>query len=415
MPFGQTGLDVTIPEENQHIIYTFNNPPGVADEEKAIEKALKNPIQSRPIASLVGSNDTVCILVSDITRPVPSKKIVSVLLRELGHVPRKNITIIIATGLHRENSQDELEAMLGSTILNDVRVLNHNAFDQKNLEHVGKTSRGTELLINKHVSHSDRIIATGYIEPHEFAGFTGGRKSLLPGVSGVDTINHNHRPDNIDHPKAKIGILEGNPIHEDMVEAARMAGVDFTVNVVLNREGRIASVVAGDLVRAHHQGVEFYRKYAHVDIEQQTDIAITSSGYPLDINLYQALKSVIAAEPFVRVGGVIVLLAQCEDGFGEDLFHRWMTSFSSLQDVIKRIHEEGYRADIDHCYLLARILEKREIIIVSNHPAIQEIQDSWMRTTTSIEEALAYARSRKGKNATIAFLPHSTRMIPRFA
>jgi nickel-dependent lactate racemase len=412
MPFGKGYLDVTVTEKNLQKIYSFTDPPGLEDEAKEIERSLRDPLQSQPIASLVGPDDTVSILVSDITRPVPSGKIVSAVLRELRHVPRKNMTVIIATGLHRANTQDELQMMLGPSILNEVRVINHDAFDQENLDDLGKTSRGTELFINSHVRKADRIIATGYIEPHEFSGFTGGRKSLLPGVSGADTINHNHRLENIDHPQAKIGVLEGNPIHEDMVEAARMAGVDFIVNVVLNRKNRIAKVVAGDLVEAHQEGIDFYNSHARVGIDEPADIVITSSGYPLDINLYQAVKPVIAAEPFVKTGGIIILLAHCEDGFGEDLFHRWMTSFSSPHEVIQRIQKEGYRADIDHCYLLARILEKKEIVIVSDQPALQEIQDSLIKTTDSIDEALGYGVDRQGKHARIAFLPHATRMIP---
>ena len=412
MPFGKGYRNVTVTEENLQKVYTFTDPPGLEDETREIERSLQDPLQSQPLASLVGPNDTVCILVSDITRPVPSEKIVPAVLRELPHVPRKNVTVIVATGLHRANTRDELRTMLGPSILDEVRVINHDAFDRKNLDRVGQTSRGTELFINSQVRKADRIIATGYIEPHEFAGFTGGRKSLLPGVSGADTINHNHRLENMAHPKAKIGVLEGNPIHEDAVEAARMAGVDFIVNVVLNRDNRIAHVVAGDLVEAHQQGVDFYNSHARVDIDEPADIVITSSGYPLDINLYQAVKPVIAAEPFVKTGGIIILLAHCEDGFGEDLFHRWMTSFSSPHDVIQRIQKEGYRADIDHCYLLARILEKREIVIVSDQPALREIQDSLIKTTDSIDKALGYGLERKGKHAHIACLPHATRMIP---
>lgn len=414
MPFGKGYRNVTVTEENLQKVYSFTDPPGLEDETREIERSLQDPLQSQPLASLVGPNDTVCILVSDITRPVPSEKIVPAVLRELPYVPRKNVTVIVATGLHRANTRDELRTMLGPSILDEVRVINHDAFDRKNLDRVGQTSRGTELFINSQVRKADRIIATGYIEPHEFAGFTGGRKSLLPGVSGADTINHNHRLENMAHPKAKIGVLEGNPIHEDAVEAARMAGVDFIVNVVLNRDNRIAHVVAGDLVEAHQQGVDFYNSHARVDIDEPADIVITSSGYPLDINLYQAVKPVIAAEPFVKTGGIIILLAHCEDGFGEDLFHRWMTSFSSPHDVIQRIQKEGYRADIDHCYLLARILEKREIVIVSDQPALREIQDSLIKTTDSIDEALGYGVDRQGKHAQIALLPHATRMIPVF-
>ncbi|MCK4829529.1 nickel-dependent lactate racemase, partial [bacterium] len=216
MPFGRGYLDIKIPEKNFQKIYSFKEPSDLTNEEKEIEISLRKPIQSKPLSSIIGSRDKVCILISDITRPVPSDKIVSAILKQLGNISRKNITGVIATGLHRKNTKDELENILGNYILNEIKVTNHDAFDNKKLIHIGITSRGTELFINNYVMNSDKIIMTGYIEPHEFAGFTGGRKSLLPGVSGADTINYNHRLENLDHPKAKIGILEGNPIHEDM-------------------------------------------------------------------------------------------------------------------------------------------------------------------------------------------------------
>ena len=413
MPFGRGYLDIKIPEKNFQKIYSFKEPSDLTNEEKEIEISLRKPIQSKPLSSIIGSRDKVCILISDITRPVPSDKIVSAILKQLGNISRKNITGVIATGLHRKNTKDELKNILGNCILDEIKVTNHDAFDNKKLIHIGITSRGTELFINNYVMNSDKIIMTGYIEPHEFAGFTGGRKSLLPGVSGADTINYNHRLENLDHPKAKIGILEGNPIHEDMVEAARMARVDFIVNVVLNNRNRITKVVAGDMVKAHQEGVEFYRKYAQIDIDEPADIVITSSGYPLDINLYQAIKSIIAAEPFVTSKGIIILLANCEKGFGTDLFYRWITSFSSAADIIDKIKEQGYRADIDHCYFLARILEKRDIIIVSSHQALRKIENSLMKITYSTEEAIAYALNRKGGDARIAFLPYAPRIIPR--
>lgn len=413
MPFGKGYLYIKIPERNLQKVYYLNEPPNLMDEEKELEIRLKNPIQSKPVSALVGPQDKVCIILSDITRPVPNDRILTALLKELRNISRKNITGVIATGLHRKNTKDELRSILGNHILNEIKVINHDAFDNKKLRYIGKTSRGTELFINKYVMNSDKIIMTGYIEPHEFAGFTGGRKSLLPGVSGADTINHNHGLENLDHPKAKIGILDGNPIHEDMVEAARIAGVDFIVNVVLDSKKRITNVVAGDVVEAHQAGVKFYTKYAEVDIGNLAEIVITSSGYPLDINLYQAVKSIIAAEPFVAPGGIIILLAECKKGLGTDIFYSWMRCFSSPRDIINKIQEEGYRADIDHCYFLARILEKKDIVIVSAHPSMRKIRSPLIKVAYSTEEAIAYALNKKGRDASIAFLPHAQRIIPK--
>jgi len=413
MPYGRGFINLKIPTRNLQEICIPKEQCGLVDEEKEIEVALRNPIKKPPLSTLIDSRDKVVIIIDDITRPTPSYKIIPAILNELP-VPNENITIIVATGLHRKNTEDELKIILGRDILNKVKVVNHDAFNKKGLVYIGKTSRGTELEINKLVMDADRIITTGHIEPHEFAGFTGGRKSILPGVAGADSINNNHRLENLDHPKAKIGILEGNPIHEDMLEAAKMVDVDFMVNVVLNSKKRITKVVAGDILEAHKCGVEFYRKYAQVEIGEPADIVITSSGYPGDINFYQSVKLIVAAEPFVKEGGIIILLAECEAGFGTDLFYEWMTSFSAPNDVVDRIKREGYHADLDHCYLLGRILEKSDIVVVSPQRSIHKIKKPLIKTTTSPDEAITAALNKKGKGATILVLPYAHRLIPKY-
>ena len=414
MPFGRSFLDLKIPTKNLKEIYIPKEPPSLEDEEKEIKKALKNPIKKQPLSTIIGSQERVAIIIDDITRETPSNKIVSAILSEIG-TSHENILIIVATGLHRSNTEDELKAMLGPDIVNKVKVVNHNAFNKEELVYIGKTSSGTIVEVNKSVKAADKVITIGHIEPHEFAGFTGGRKSIFPGVVGMDSINHNHRIENIDHPKAKIGILEENPIHEDMVEAAEMVGVDFMVNVVVNsKDNRISKVIAGDIQEAHQQGIEFYKKYAQVEIVEPADIVITSSGYPVDINFYQAIKAIIAAESFVKVGGIIIHLAECAAGFGTDIFSELMISFTSPANIIGRIKQEGYRADIDHCYLLAKILRKNEIIVVSPQECVHEIKKSLIETTTSPVDAINVALKKKGNDATIVALPYAQRLIPKY-
>ena len=413
MPYGRGFVDLKLPTKNLRVI-RVKEPRGLADEEKSIKEALENPIKKPPLPALADSQDKVTIIVDDITRPTPSHKIVSAILEELP-VPSENVTVLVATGLHRKNTERELEAMLGKDILSRVRVVNHDAFDEGGLVYVGETSMGTKLEVNRLVADADLLITTGHIEPHEFAGFTGGRKSILPGVAGVEGINHNHRLENLDHPRARIGILDGNPIHEDMVEAARMVEVDFMVNVVLNSEKRVTKVVAGDVEEAHRHGVAFYREHAQVEVGEPADIVIASSGYPGDINFYQSIKScVIPAEPFVKEGGVIIALAGCEDGFGGELFFRWMTSFSSPDDIVERFKREGYRADLDHCYLLARVLKKCEVVVVTPDPSVHKIRKSLIKTTSSPEDAIKMALNRKGKDASILALPYAQRVIPKY-
>jgi nickel-dependent lactate racemase len=412
MPYGKGFIHLKTPAKNLLEICIPKEPRGLANEEKEIELALRNPIKKPPLSTLLDSRDKVAIIIDDITRPTPSYKIIPAILDELP-IPNENVTILVATGLHRKNTEEELKVMLGHDVLSKVRVINHDALDEKELVYVGKTSRGTELEINKLVINADKIITTGHIEPHEFAGFTGGRKSILPGVSGIDTINVNHGPKMLDHPRARIGILDGNPIHEDMVEAAKIAGVDFIVNVVLNSRKKIAKVVAGDLMEAHLEGVKFCERYACTGINQLGDIVIASSGYPSDINLYQSFKSIVAAENFVKEGGIIILLAECRDGVGSSLFYEWLKTSTSADDIIERIQMKGYCADIDHCYLLSRILRRNEIIIVSSHPSIRKINKMLMRTTRSPKSALRVALKERGEKAAIIALPYATRIIPK--
>lgn len=412
MPCGKGHVDLELPIRNTREINIPKEPPALEHERKEIQAALRNPIKQQPISSLVGPQDNVAIIVDDITRPTPTHKIVSAILNEL-KTTHERITIIVATGLHRKNSKKELETMVGCDILDKVKVVNHDAFKKKGLAHIGETSRGTKLEINRSVRDADRIIATGHIEPHEFAGFTGGRKSILPGVSGFSSINCNHGVENLDHPKAKIGILEGNPVHDDMVEAAKMVGLDFIVNVILNTKKEITKVVAGDFLEAHLGGVEFYRKHHEIEIDRPADIVITSSGYPGDINFYQSIKSIIASEPYVKLAGTIVLLAECRKGFGARSFYEFMTTISSPNEIIDRIRKEGYCADVDHAYLLGRILENNEIIVVSPHQSVHKIKNSLIKTFKSPKEAVEAALRKEGKNATIATVPYAQRIIPK--
>jgi nickel-dependent lactate racemase len=316
--------------------------------------------------------------------------------------------------MHRANTEVELRSMLGGEVYDKVRVINHNAFRSDNLTGFGETSYGTPLAINEIVAGADVIIATGYIEPHEFAGFTGGRKSILPGVSGIEAIRWNHRLEMLDHPKAKVGTLRGNPIHEDMVEAARKVGLDFIVNVVLNSRKEIVNVFSGDFFNAHLEGVECYRRFASPDFVEQVEVVIASSGYPLDGDLYQSIKSVIAADPFVKDEGYIILLTESKDGLGPGAFGEWMKTIISIDEVEPRIREEGFSPEIDHCYLLAKILRRSKLIVVSSNPILSSIQFSdRLHISDSPEEALKTAFADVGGDAGVIGLPYAPRIVAR--
>jgi nickel-dependent lactate racemase len=415
-PYGEGEIKIEIPDRNSPKILRMAEPNALSNETKGLLEAIKNPIMCEPLTNLLRPDSEVALIVSDITRPVPNHKIIPCLLDELSKVPIpfKNVSIVVAVGMHRANTEVELRSMLGGEVYDKVRVINHNAFGSDNLTCFGETSYGTPLAINEIVAGADAIIATGYIEPHEFAGFTGGRKSILPGVSGIESIRKNHRPDMLDHPKAKIGTLKGNPIHEDMVEAARKVGLDFIVNVVLNSRKDIVKVFSGDFFDAHLKGVECYRRYATPDFEGRAEVVIASSGYPLDGDLYQSIKSVIAAEPFVKEDGYIILLAEIRDGLGPGAFGEWMRVITSLDEVEPRIRKKGFSPEIDHCYLLAKILRRTKLITVSQNPILNSIKFSdRLLITDSAEEALKIAFADVGRDAGVIGLPYAPRIVAK--
>jgi nickel-dependent lactate racemase len=409
LPFGKQYKTLDIPHRNVLQLLQAQDPPAT---NQTIHDALETPISSPRLSEITSPQSKIVILVSDITRPVPTWKILPPILDELakGSVNPKNISIIVATGLHRENTPLELHAMLGEGIIKTYSISNHNAIDSANLKHLGYTIRGTPIVLNRFVCEADIRVATGYIEPHEFAGFTGGRKSILPGVAGIDAINHNHSIQMISHPKARMGILRGNPVHEDMMEVAAHVGIEFLVNVVLNRTHQIANVVTGNMESAHLMGVNFVEQYATVDITENTDIVIASSGFPLDFDFYQSIKAAMTAETVVKDGGVIILLAECRDGYGPQAFKKLLTLASTPQEL-SDMTRAAYRADVDHCLFLSRILKKSRVILVTTNPEIK-FQPSLLTTTTSLSKALEHAILLTSQSATITALPYAHRMIP---
>ena len=303
LAYGRDGLEVELPEERTTVIApTFV--PGLPDAEGAILTALRNPIGTAPLRQLVRPDQTVAISVCDITRPMPSKVLLPLLLRELRHVPSENITILIATGTHRSNTQDELAEMLGDDVVGSYEVVNHDGFDEDSLESIGSTASGIEVRLNRRWVESDIRITTGFVEPHFFAGFSGGPKMVAPGLAGFPTIMRLHDAAMIGHPDARFAITVGNPIHDTIQgDRAHVRGVDFSVDVTINRDHRITSVYAGELFAVHMTPPAPYRRSAWRCSRSGSafDVVVTTnSGYPLDQNLYQAVKGMSAAAQVVR-------------------------------------------------------------------------------------------------------------------
>ena len=313
LAYGKTGLPVNVPDSA--IVIEPRHLPALADDKAAVLAAMRNPQGTPPLKSMVGKDDTVAIVISDITRPTPNHKLVPWIMEELDHVPRENFVIINGLGTHRANTQEELAGMLGWDIVNTVRIENHDAFDDAKLVRVGRNSYGSEVYFNKTYVEAKFKIVTGFIEPHFFAGFSGGPKGINPGVAGIKTILDFHNAEMIGHPLSTWGVIEGNILQDAATQNCLMAKPDFMLNVTLNGEKQITGVVAGDVIAAHREGCKFVKETAMYAVDEPFDIVVTTnSGYPLDQNLYQTVKGMSAAAQIVKQGGAIISASECSDG-----------------------------------------------------------------------------------------------------
>ena len=313
LAYGRTGLSVNVPDSA--IVVEPRHLPALADDKAAVLAAMRNPQGTPPLKSMVGKDDTVAIVISDITRPTPNHKLVPWIMEELDHVPRENFVIINGLGTHRANTQEELAGMLGWDIVNTVRIENHDAFDDAKLVRVGRNSYGSEVYFNKTYVEAKFKIVTGFIEPHFFAGFSGGPKGINPGVAGIKTILDFHNAEMIGHPLSTWGVIEGNILQDAATQNCLMAKPDFMLNVTLNGEKQITGVVAGDVIAAHREGCKFVKETAMYAVDEPFDIVVTTnSGYPLDQNLYQTVKGMSAAAQIVKQGGAIISASECSDG-----------------------------------------------------------------------------------------------------
>src|ERR1041385_3204582 len=315
LAYGQGHLTVALPDQRTTVIAPAHN-PGLADEKSAVIGALQNPIGARPLREVIRATDRVCIAFTDLTRATPNERIIPWLLEAMnGVVPRENITLLNQLGTHRPNTLAELEAMLTAQVVADYRVLNHEPENPDALVQLGTTRDGTPALINRHIVEADVRIITGFIEPHFFAGFSGGPKGIMPGCAGLRTVMSNHRATNIGHPRPAFGITDGNPLWEELRDIALRVGHSFLLNVTLNEQRRLTGVFAGDLLQAHRVGAEFVRESAMQRAGAPFDIVVTTnSGYPLDQNLYQGVKGMSAAARIVKPAGTVILACECREG-----------------------------------------------------------------------------------------------------
>jgi len=412
LEYGRTGLPVEMPDGAT--VLEARQAPGLPDEAAALRAALRAPIGAAPLAESVRATDRVAIVFPDITRPMPRQRVLSVLLDELRHVPRQNITLINAVGTHRPNTHEELEAMLGRGILDAYRVVQHDPRAEAAMRLVGASSFGNPVRINAEFLDAEVKILTGFIEPHFFAGFSGGPKAVLLGMAAFENILQNHSAPMIANPLATYASTDGNPIYEEMKQIAEMVGPCFALNVTLNRARQITGVFAGDVFQAHRRGAEFARSVSLQKVEAPFDVVVTTnSGFPLDLNLYQAVKGMDTAARIVKPGGAVVMAAECSHGVPpEGNFRELLRARSSPRELLEMIERfETPIQDQWQVQILARILMRTRVYFYSSLPE-EEVRGAHLIPTSNITQTVQSLLASAGAGARLAVIPEGPQVIP---
>ena len=418
IPYHKTKIPVEIPDENFvcSLVSDSENFKMNGTEQEIVEAALDNPIGSKSLEELVRGKQRMVIISGDHTRPVPSRITMPIILRRIRQAnPDIKITILIATGFHRPTTKQELIDRYGKEIVAKENIVVHRSHNDE-MADLGTLPSGGKLLLNKIAIDTDLLIAEGFIEAHFFAGFSGGRKAVLPGIASATTVMANHCSEFIASPFARTGILENNPIHKDMLYAAAQAKLAFILNVVINAKKQVIAAFAGDSEKAHVKGCEFVLNMSKVK-KNPTDIVITTNGgYPLDQNIYQSVKGMTAAEANCKTGGVIIMIAGLIDGHGGESFCKMVTETPSPQKLLEefsRIPRNETKPDQWEAQILCRILSKCKIIMVTDICDERLITGMHMEHAKTFDEALKRAFEIKGKNATVSIIPDGVSVIVR--
>lgn len=388
--------------------------PAADDEHAAVLAALRNPIHARPLRESVRATDRVAIVISDITRPTPNHKLVPWILEELAHVPRANITVINGTGTHRDQTREEFVMMLGTEVVDTVNVINHHCQEPAELVKVGRSEFGCDVYLNKSYVEADFRIVTGFIEPHFFAGFSGGCKGIMPGIAGLETIMTFHDARMIGHPLATWGNMENNPLQKMAREVNRMCMPHFLLNVTLNERKEITGVFAGELFEAHARGCEFVRRNAMIRCESRFDVVVTTNaGYPLDQNLYQAVKGMSAAQKIVKRGGAILCAAECSDGIPD---HGNYAKILQMADTPEKLlamieHPEFRMLDQWQVQKQAVVQTWADVYLYSSlsHDTVRR---AMLKPSPRLEDTLRELRRTHGETMLVAVMPQGPLTIP---
>jgi nickel-dependent lactate racemase len=406
--FGSCTQKLNVPDENLICVLMPNTVQQGLTGEAEVSRALENPIGTPRIGQIVRPGETVAIVTSDITRPLPSYKILPLLVEELlqAGIRRQDITVVFGLGSHRKQTAEEQKKLVGEQVFAQIKCIDG---DDSDCVHYGYTSRGTPVDIVRAVAEADRRICLGNIEYHYFAGYSGGAKAIMPGVSTRDAIQHNHS--RMVEAAAAAGRLEGNPVREDIEEAARMVGVHFIVNVVLNEHKEIVHAAAGDVVQAHREGCRYLDRLYGKPIAERADIVVVSQGgAPKDLNLYQTQKALDNAKHAVNKGGVIILVGSCKEGLGEHVFEEWMTKSPDAHSMIDRIQVDfqlgGHKAAA-----IAMVLEDAEVYLVSELDA-DFVKQIFLTPFSDVQTAFDAAMQKIGTGASVIVMPYGGSTLP---
>ncbi len=411
LPYGKSDVCVRIPARNLLGSIEPKQVSGAADVKAEIERALREPIGSKRLSEIAQAEHKVVIVVDDFTRSTPSHAMLPPVLAELNAagVKDENVTVIFGCGTHRAVKPEEAVRLVGEEVINRVKTISHNC-KAEDLVSVGKTKHGNNVRVNRVFAEADVKVLVGDVGFHYYAGYGGGRKSVMPAVSCKETISHNHAM--LLDANARTGVLEGNPVHEDMTEAARLAKVDFILNVVTNGKGEIVKAFAGDLEQAFLEATKLVDDMYRVSVDRRADIVVVSpGGYPADINLYQAYKALDNALEVTKRGGTVIMVAECPEGHGNQVFYDWMTRLEDLKkaerEIKRRFELGGHKA-----YYLLKALKNHQIILVSSLPDYYANGVFKLKTTRAVNDALREALKTGGSQARVWVMPQGNSTLP---
>jgi lactate racemase len=413
LAYGQGCLPVELPDDRVTVIEPAPI-PALEDERAAVIAALEHPIAAQPLLDWIRPDDRICIVFTDITRATPNDRLIPWLLEHLRRHPRERITLLNSLGTHRPNTRAELEKMLTPAVVHDYRVINHECENPKELVALGTMRDGTPALINRHLVEADVRIITGFIEPHFFAGFSGGPKGIIPGVAGLKTVMSNHGYKNIHHPDSTFGVTLGNPLWEEIRDVATRVGASFLLNVTLNEQRRITGVFAGHLIEAHQQGAEFVRRSAMQKVPAPFEVVVTTnSGYPLDLNLYQAVKGMSAGARILHPGGTLVMACECREGVPpQSAFEQFLHSVSGPDEILSKLATPGFVwPEQWQAHIQALIQKKAEVHFFSSLPD-KTVRAAHLHPCPDISAFVSQELDRLGPTARVAVLPQGPLTIP---